>query len=59
MEEGRGTHGKPEVGWRVEVGWPYYFLQRRSVADAEWEWEWEWDGTFFVSNIFVSLSTFV
>ena len=20
-EEGRATHAKPEVGWRVEVGW--------------------------------------
>ena len=24
VEEGRGTHANPEVGWRVEVGWPYY-----------------------------------
>ena len=28
-EEGQATHANPEVGWRVEVGWPYYFLQRR------------------------------
>ena len=28
-EEGRATHGKPEVGRRVVVVWPYYFLQRR------------------------------
>ena len=29
VEEGRGTHANPEVGWRVEVAWPYYFLWRR------------------------------
>ena len=28
-EEGQETHANPEVGWRVDVGWPYYFLQRR------------------------------
>ena len=28
-EEGWGALANPELGWRLQKGWPYYFLQRR------------------------------
>ena len=30
-----GTKLHPEVGWRVEQRWPYYFLCRKAYAEEE------------------------